>query len=169
MLVFTIFFGRLARIPSDGAPYPLFYFAALVPWGYFSGAMVSASVSLVNHTHMITKLYFPRIILPLAAIIGKFVDFLIALERPRKNDRARTIAKGAGRPARSIAWNVAACRRHTNSRPLYPRRVPFARPRYSTVSGRASSQPPHLRNTFAIRSGWTPSCAIATPPLTDSA
>ncbi|MCA9521443.1 MAG: ABC transporter permease [Myxococcales bacterium] len=79
MLLFTVFFGKLARIPSDGAPYPLFYFAALVPWGYFSGAMVSASISLLNHTHMIKKLYFPRIVLPLAAIIGKFIDFLIAL------------------------------------------------------------------------------------------
>ncbi len=78
MIVFTIVFGRLANISSDGAPYAVFSFAALVPWTYFSNAVTESTNSLVAEANMISKVYFPRIILPLSAVIAKLVDFVIA-------------------------------------------------------------------------------------------
>jgi lipopolysaccharide transport system permease protein len=78
MLVFTVVFGRFAGIQSDGVPYAIFSFTALVPWTYFSNAMLDASNSLVNQSHMITKVYFPRVILPLAGILAKLIDFCIS-------------------------------------------------------------------------------------------
>ena len=78
MVVFSIFFGDLAKVPSDGVPYPIFSFAALVPWGLFSDAVGVAGRSLVQNRHMITKIYFPRVILPLSSILAGVVDFLIA-------------------------------------------------------------------------------------------
>ncbi|MCD4672590.1 MAG: ABC transporter permease [Anaerolineaceae bacterium] len=78
MVVFSIFFGDLAQVPSDGIPYPIFAFAALVPWGLFSDAVSLAGRSLVQNRHMITKIYFPRVILPLSSILAGLVDFLIA-------------------------------------------------------------------------------------------
>lgn len=78
MVVFTIFFGNLARMPSEGLPYPVFSFAALLPWQLFANAMTNASNSLVNNRDLITKVYFPRIILPFASIIAGLVDFCIA-------------------------------------------------------------------------------------------
>jgi lipopolysaccharide transport system permease protein len=78
MVVFSIFFGDLAQVPSDGVPYPIFSFAALVPWGLFSDAVSVAGRSLVQNRHMITKIYFPRVILPLSSILAGVVDFLIA-------------------------------------------------------------------------------------------
>jgi homopolymeric O-antigen transport system permease protein len=78
MVVFSIFFGDLAKVPSDGVPYPIFSFAALVPWGLFSDAVSVAGRSLVQNRHMITKVYFPRVILPLSSILAGVVDFLIA-------------------------------------------------------------------------------------------
>ena len=78
MVVFSIFFGGLAKVPSDGVPYPIFSFAALVPWGLFSNAISVAGRSLVQNRHMITKIYFPRVILPLSATLAGVVDFLIA-------------------------------------------------------------------------------------------
>jgi lipopolysaccharide transport system permease protein len=75
MIVFTIVFGKLARIDSDGAPYAIFSFAALVPWTFFSNSLTSSSQSL---TSMITKIYFPRLVLPIAAILSKSVDFCIS-------------------------------------------------------------------------------------------
>ena len=78
MVVFSIFFGDLAQVPSDGVPYPIFSFAALVPWGLFSDAVSVAGRSLVQNRHMITKVYFPRVILPLSSILAGVVDFLIA-------------------------------------------------------------------------------------------
>src|SRR5256885_7500418 len=77
MGVFTIFFGRLAKLPSQGLPYPVFYFAALVPWAYFSTALSSCTNIVVNNQHVITKVYFPRLVLPLAAICSPLVDFCI--------------------------------------------------------------------------------------------
>ena len=74
MVVFTIFFGRLAQIPSDGVPYPLFSLAALVPWTYFSTAVSNGSSSLVGNQHLIAKVYFPRILVPLTAIVMPAVD-----------------------------------------------------------------------------------------------
>jgi len=78
MVVFSIFFGRLAGIPSDGIPYPIFSYAGLVPWTYFSNSMNMASNSLVTNSKIITKIYFPRLALPLAAILSALVDFMLA-------------------------------------------------------------------------------------------
>ncbi len=78
MVVFSIFFGNLAEIPSDGVPYPIFSFTALLPWTLFSKALQDASISLVASSHMITKIYFPRMILPLSAVLAGLVDFFIA-------------------------------------------------------------------------------------------
>ncbi|AMV16760.1 Teichoic acid translocation permease protein TagG [Planctomyces sp. SH-PL14] len=79
MLVFTVVFGKLARISSDGVPYAVFNFVAMVPWTYFSNAVSDGSASLVTNAGMISKVYFPRLILPLAAVAAKLVDFVIAL------------------------------------------------------------------------------------------
>jgi homopolymeric O-antigen transport system permease protein len=78
MLIFTVVFGRLAKMPSDGVPYPLFSFAALVPWTFFSSAMVDSSTSLVTNVTMLTKVYFPRLVIPLTPVLAKLVDFGIA-------------------------------------------------------------------------------------------
>lgn len=78
MVVFTIFFGGLAKVPSEGVPYPIFSFAALLPWELFSNALSISSRSLVQNRHMITKIYFPRVILPLSSTLSGVVDFLIA-------------------------------------------------------------------------------------------
>ncbi len=78
MIVFSIFFGNLAKVPSDGVPYPIFTYTALIPWTLFSKALQDASRSLVANSHMITKVYFPRMILPLSSVIAGVVDFLIA-------------------------------------------------------------------------------------------
>jgi lipopolysaccharide transport system permease protein len=77
MGVFTIFFGRLAKLPSQGLPYPVFYFAALVPWTYFATALTSCTTIVVSNQHVITKVYFPRLVLPLAAVCSGVVDFAI--------------------------------------------------------------------------------------------
>ncbi|MBI2901299.1 MAG: ABC transporter permease [Planctomycetes bacterium] len=78
MIIFTIFFGKLAGLPSDGLPYPVFAFAALLPWGYFSHAMAGASGSVIEHRGIISKVYFPRLILPLAPLLSALVDFGIS-------------------------------------------------------------------------------------------
>jgi len=79
MGVFTIFFGRLAKLPSQGLPYPVFYFAALVPWAYFSLALTNCTNIVVDNQNVITKVYFPRLILPIAAVFSGLVDFAIGL------------------------------------------------------------------------------------------
>lgn len=79
MLVFTVIFGRFASIPSDGVPYAVFSLAALVPWTYFSTALSGASNSLVSSTNLITKVYFPRLVIPFAPVLAGLVDFAIAL------------------------------------------------------------------------------------------
>jgi lipopolysaccharide transport system permease protein len=78
MVVFSLFFGRLAGIPSDGVAYPLFAFAALVPWTFFSTALSLGSNSLVEHEQLVSKVYFPRLIVPVAAVLACLVDFAIA-------------------------------------------------------------------------------------------
>jgi len=78
MLVFSIFFGHFAKIPSDGIPYPIFVFVGLLLWQFFSGSLTQISNCLVGQKNLITKVYFPRIILPISATITKFVDFIIA-------------------------------------------------------------------------------------------
>ena len=78
MLVFTIIFGRIAKLPSDGtAPYPLMVFAGMLPWTFFSTALSEASNSLINNANLISKVYFPRLIVPTATVVVAFVDFLI--------------------------------------------------------------------------------------------
>jgi lipopolysaccharide transport system permease protein len=77
MLVFTLFFGRLAKLPSDGLPYPVFYFAALVPWTYFSYALQMTTNVVVDNQRLITKVYFPRLILPISTALSGLVDFAI--------------------------------------------------------------------------------------------
>lgn len=77
MGVFTIFFGRLAKLPSGGLPYPVFYFAALVPWSYFATALANCTGIMVANQHVITKVYFPRLALPLAAVCSGLLDFCI--------------------------------------------------------------------------------------------
>jgi lipopolysaccharide transport system permease protein len=79
MVVFSIFFGRLAGISSEGIPYPIFTFSALVPWMYFSNAVSQASNSLIANERMITKVYFPRLLVPMASILAGLVDFAISL------------------------------------------------------------------------------------------
>ncbi len=78
MVVFSIFFGKLAKIPSDGIPYPLFTFAALVPWTFFSNGLSQSSNSLVGSANLITKVYFPRLIIPVSSVFSGFIDFSIA-------------------------------------------------------------------------------------------
>lgn len=74
MVVFTVFFGKLAGIPSDGAPYPLFAFAALVPWTFFSNGLTHSANSLVHSGHLITKVYFPRLLVPMARVLAGLPD-----------------------------------------------------------------------------------------------
>jgi lipopolysaccharide transport system permease protein len=78
MVVFSLFFGHLAKIPSDGVPYPIFSYAALVPWSFFANAVSQASDSLVGSANLISKVYFPRILIPLAVMLSCLVDFFVA-------------------------------------------------------------------------------------------
>lgn len=78
MLVFSIFFGRLAKVPSDGIPYPVFAFTALLPWQLFAYALTESGNSLVSNQNLITKVYFPRLVIPIAAVLAGLVDFAIA-------------------------------------------------------------------------------------------
>jgi lipopolysaccharide transport system permease protein len=77
MIVFTLLFGRLGKMPNDGIPYPLFYFGALLPWMYFSATLANSGNSLVMNANLITKVYFPRVILPTSAAFSGLVDFAI--------------------------------------------------------------------------------------------
>ena len=79
MIVFTVVFGNLAKIESNGVPYAIFSFTALVPWTYFSGSLSASSGSLLSASGMITKVYFPRLIIPMVPVISKLIDFFIAL------------------------------------------------------------------------------------------
>jgi len=78
MVVFSIFFGKLGKIPSDGVPYPIFTYAALVPWMFFANGLAQSSNSLVGSANLITKVYFPRLIIPIATVLSGVVDFVIA-------------------------------------------------------------------------------------------
>jgi len=78
MVVFTIFFGNFAKMPSDGIPYPIFVYTGLLFWQFFSGALTSTSNCLISNQGIITKVYFPRLLLPISSTITKFVDFSIA-------------------------------------------------------------------------------------------
>ncbi len=78
MVVFSLFFGRLAKIPSDGVPYPIFSFTGLVPWTFFAHGLSASSNSLVGSANLIKKVYFPRLALPIATVLSGFVDFAVA-------------------------------------------------------------------------------------------
>ena len=78
MAVFSLFFGRLAKVPSDGLPYPIFAFAALVPWGFFSTSLTQASSSLVGSANLIKKVYFPRLVVPMSCTASALVDMCVA-------------------------------------------------------------------------------------------
>jgi lipopolysaccharide transport system permease protein len=78
MLVFTFLFDRVAKLPTEGVPYPVFSFTALLPWGLFAVALNQGSRSLVAHNSMVTKIYFPRLILPMSSVLAGLVDFVIA-------------------------------------------------------------------------------------------
>lgn len=78
MVVFTVVFGRIAKLPSEGVPYPILVFAGMLPWQFFSNALSECSNSLISNANLISKVYFPRLIVPTSAVIVSFVDFLIS-------------------------------------------------------------------------------------------
>jgi lipopolysaccharide transport system permease protein len=78
MVIFSVVFGNLAKLPSDGIPYPVFSYVALLPWQLFAGALQRAGTSLVGNSNLLTKVYFPRLIIPMAAVAAGVVDFLLA-------------------------------------------------------------------------------------------
>lgn len=78
MVVFTIVFGNLAKLPSEGVPYPILVFSAMLPWQFFASALTECSNSLISNANLISKVYFPRLIVPASAVIVSFVDFLIS-------------------------------------------------------------------------------------------
>lgn len=77
-LLFTVIFGWFARLPSDGIPYPVFSYCALLPWNYFARSLTESSTSLVGGTHLVTKVYFPRLVLPLSRVLAGLVDFAVS-------------------------------------------------------------------------------------------
>jgi lipopolysaccharide transport system permease protein len=78
MVVFNVFFGKLAKVPSEGVPYPIFAYAALLPWHYFAQSLNTCSNSIVGNSHLITKVYFPRLIIPISSVLSGLVDFSIS-------------------------------------------------------------------------------------------
>lgn len=78
-LIFSVFLGKLARVPSDGLPYPVMVFAGLLPWTFFSNAVTQSVTSIVGNANLITKVYFPRLIIPAAAVLARLFDFAVAL------------------------------------------------------------------------------------------
>lgn len=78
MVVFTIVFGNIAKLPSDGVPYPILVFSAMLPWQFFANSLSSASDSLISNANLISKVYFPRLVVPTSAVVTSFVDFLIS-------------------------------------------------------------------------------------------
>ena len=78
MIIFSLIFGRVAKLPSEGVPYPLFVFAAMLPWQFFANALTEASASLVANERLITKVYFPRMVVPSSSVIASMIDFLVS-------------------------------------------------------------------------------------------
>lgn len=79
MVIFTVIFGGLAKLPSDGVPYPLLVFSAMLPWNFFANALTESSGSLIGNANLLTKVYFPRIIIPVSSMIASLIDFAISL------------------------------------------------------------------------------------------
>jgi lipopolysaccharide transport system permease protein len=78
MVVFTVVFGQLAKLPSEGAPYPILVFSAMLPWQFFSNSLSECSNSLIGNAHLLSKVYFPRLVVPTSAVVVSFVDFMIS-------------------------------------------------------------------------------------------
>lgn len=78
VILFSIIFGRVAKLPSDGIPYPLFSYSAILPWSFFSGSLFASADSLLSYRSLISKIYFPRLVIPLAGMLSAFLDFLIS-------------------------------------------------------------------------------------------
>src|SRR5260370_5474774 len=78
MLVFSLIFGRLAKLPTNGLPYPVFYYCALLPWSYFATGLQNATNVMVEQQRLITKIYFPRLVLPVSAVLSGLIDFAIS-------------------------------------------------------------------------------------------
>jgi lipopolysaccharide transport system permease protein len=78
MVVFTVVFGTLAKLPSEGVPYPILVFSAMLPWQFFSNSLAESSNSLINNANLISKVYFPRLVVPTSAVVVSFVDFMIS-------------------------------------------------------------------------------------------
>jgi lipopolysaccharide transport system permease protein len=96
MIVFTLVFGRFAKIPSDGIPYPVFIFAALLPWNLFASSIGRGGDSVVQHANLISKVYFPRLVLPIAGVISPVIDFCVAFVVLIAMMAGYGIAPGAG-------------------------------------------------------------------------
>jgi lipopolysaccharide transport system permease protein len=96
MIVFTLVFGRFAKIPSDGMPYPVFIFAALLPWNLFASSLGRGGDSVVQHANLISKVYFPRLVLPIAGVISPMIDFCVAFVVLIAMMAGYGIAPGAG-------------------------------------------------------------------------
>jgi hypothetical protein len=107
MLIFTLLFGRLAKLPSDHVPYPLFVYTALLPWQLFAFALTESSNSLVGNQHLIRKVYFPRLVIPIASVLVGLVDFAISLMV-----LAGMMAWYGGRADRSWYGALALCPQH---------------------------------------------------------
>ena len=86
MLIFTVFFGRLAKMPSDGIPYPLFVLAALLPWTLFAEGITRSTSSMITNANIMTKVYFPRLIMPLSGVLSPLVDFVFSFCDPGRHD-----------------------------------------------------------------------------------
>lgn len=78
MVVFTVVFGKLAKLPSEGAPYPILVFAAMLPWQFFANSLSECSNSLITNANLLSKIYFPRLVVPTSAVVVSFVDFMIS-------------------------------------------------------------------------------------------
>jgi lipopolysaccharide transport system permease protein len=105
MVVFSLFFGRLAGLTSGDVPYPLFVFAGLLPWFFFQGAVTSASQSVVGSQSLVTKVYFPRLLIPMGAVAAAVVDFLVAFGMLLALMAFYGIAPGSGcLPPRLSTW-----------------------------------------------------------------
>ena len=78
MVVFTVVFGKLAKLPSEGVPYPILVFAGMLPWQFFSNSLSSSSQSLISNSNLISKVYFPRLVVPISAVVTSFVDFMVS-------------------------------------------------------------------------------------------
>lgn len=118
MVIFTVVFGRIAKMPSNGVPYPILVFAAMLPWQFFSTALSEASGSLVGNANLISKVYFPRLIIPAGAVITSMVDFLIFLQFAHRSDDL--VSVHAGLAHSYLAWAYA----HRFSRRARPRPLP---------------------------------------------